>query len=228
MGARLTGRLVVLVLFLGAVSSFWFLRLDAHLTFAEVKEKRLMLRTLVDKNYFVAVIVYIAAAFSTAFFIPGAIIITLAGGFFFGVIKGTVFVIFGMTAGATAAFIFSRYLIGQSIQERYGILLRTFNEEMARHGAYYLAALRVVPVLPAFILNFIAGMTRISLRTFASSTALGMVPGALVYTFAGRQMGSINEVEDILSPEIMLAFLLLALFALLPVFVSKLRRGKRH
>lgn len=219
-------RIALLVLFLLAVVVFWFSGVDEYLTFEYLKQNRELLRAYVHGHYEAMVAAYIALYMSTALFIPGAIPMTLAGGFLFGIVRGTVYVNIGATLGATMAFMAARYLLGNWMQQRYQDRLKAFNNEVARHGHNYLLTLRMVPLFPFFLVNYFAGLTRVPLRTFVWTTSLGMVPGSLAYTFAGQQLGAINAPGDILSLEMFLAFLLLGLFALLPV-LSRLRTRKR-
>jgi len=169
-----------------------------------------------------------AAFVPTAFFVPGALVLSITGGFLFGVIPGVIYLNIGGTLGAALAFLSSRYWVGQWIQQRYSSVLKTFNEEVAKHGHYYLISLRIVPVLPFFLVNYLAGLTKISLRKFVGTTSVGMLPGSFVYTLAGQQLETVNAPEDILSVRLIIAFSLLALFALLPVMIDYTKRWRKN
>lgn len=222
------GRAALLLLVLSGAAAVWFAGLHEHLTFESLKENRDLLRSHVEASYALSVIAFIVAVVSTAFIIPGAIAITLAGGFLFGVLMGTAYFLAGAILGATLAFISARYVLGNWIQHRYGVHLRTFNREMSRHGHNYLITFRVVPVMPFFLVNYLAGMTRMPLGRFIWTTAVGILPGSVVYTFAGRELGSIESPDDIVSPRLMLALVLLAAFALLPVFNRLLKKARER
>jgi uncharacterized membrane protein YdjX (TVP38/TMEM64 family) len=161
---------------------------------------------------------------TTAFFVPGALILTVSGGFLFGVARGALYGAFFLTAGSVLAFLLSRHLIGEWIQKRYETQLRRFNREVARHGVNYLFILRVIPVMPAFLVNYLSGLTRMSTVRFAVVSFLGILPGAVVYSVAGRQLATIESTDDILSASVLIGFALLAVFALLPVLHAKLRK----
>jgi len=198
--------------------------LGDYLTFDKLREDRLLLLAYVEENYRPAVAIYILLYMLTAFVVPGAIALSLIGGFLFGTVPGALYAIAGATLGAAAAFLSARSIAGDWIHRRHGDSLRSFNEEIARHGPNYLLVLRVVPILPFFLVNYLAGMTRLPLRSFLWTTSLGVTPGAFVYAFAGRKIGSIDRPGEILSAELLAAFLLLAAFALWPVIARFLRR----
>jgi uncharacterized membrane protein YdjX (TVP38/TMEM64 family) len=206
-----------------------FLRLAGiadYLTFESVKENRDMMRAFVAGNYALSVMLYIGLFISTAFFIPGALILTVTGGFLFGTTLGSLYSSIGGSSGATLAFLAARHIAGAGIQDRYAVLLKKFNEELAKNGYLYLFILRVIPVLPFFLVNMLAGLTRIPYRTFLIMTFLGMLPGAAVYSFVGKQFGAINSFEDLFSGNIVTALVLLTLFAFLPLLYRHAAKRK--
>jgi len=215
---------ILLVLFILAGCFIVWLSVKDYITFEELKKNSDVLKQFVHAHYIESVLVFILFFISTAFFVPGAIVATIAGGFFFGVVMGTIYVNIGSTTGATVAFLSARYLLGNWIQHRYAKQLMIFNEEIARHGSNYLIVLRIIPVLPFFIVNYLSGMTKISTKKFVLITSLSMLPGSVVYTFAGEELGTLRSPGDALSAKFFIAFGLLALFALLPVIVT---HGKR-
>ena len=223
-------RLFLIVFVLAFLSLVWFSEPGRYLTFENLKQNREMLQHFVNEHYLESVLIFILIFISTAFIIPGAIIVSVAGGLFYGVLMGTLYINIGSTVGATMAFLAARYLIGQWVQKRYHAQMGTFNREIDRHGTNYLITLRIVPVLPFFMVNYLAGLTRISTKKFFLTTSVGMIPGSLVYTFAGRQFSAITSPEDISSPQLIIALVLLGIFALLPVIVhhiNGLRSKKR-
>jgi uncharacterized membrane protein YdjX (TVP38/TMEM64 family) len=220
-------RLIILVLTATVGVLIWFSGLREYLTFENLKAHRELLQQYVAGHYFLSVTVFIAFFISTAFFTPAAVPMTVAGGFLFGIVMGMVYVNIGSVIGSTLAFLSSRFLIGDWIQKRYGNKLQRFNEEIERHGHNYLFILRIVPILPFFLVNYLAGLTKIPLKKFIFISAIGMLPGSFVYAFAGRQFAKIEKLKDILSPELLLAFLLLGLFALSPVIKDLVSTRKR-
>jgi uncharacterized membrane protein YdjX (TVP38/TMEM64 family) len=167
--------------------------------------------------------VYVLA---TALSVPGAVILTLAGGFLFGPATSVIYIDIGATAGAACAFLSARYLLGNRLQQKYGGQLAKFNSEMDRNGASYLLTLRLIPVFPFFLINFLAGLTKVPLRTFLWTTSLGIIPGTAVFAFAGQQLGSIDSLADILSKKVIAAFAALGLFTLAPAVWKRIRNAQ--
>ncbi len=194
-----------------------------YLTFEKFKMYKDQLMGLVEAHYVESVLIYVGLyLFVAALSIPGATVLTLSGGFLFGLI-GVAYVNLGATAGATLSFLAARYLLGDWIQARYGERLAAFNKEVDENGYYYLLTLRFIPLFPFFLINVFAGFTRVPLSIFIWTTALGIIPGSFVYIFAGMQLGSIESLSDVISWKILLAFALLGIFALVPVVVKKIR-----
>ncbi len=181
-----------------------------------------------NQNYLLSVLAYIVIYIVvTGLSLPGATILTLAGGFLYKVFFTVIYVNIAATTGAMLAFLFARYIAGQWIQQRYGDKLAKFNEEVDRNGAYYLLTLRFIPIFPFFLINTFAGLTNVPLRTFLWTTSLGIFPGSLVYAYAGQQLGRIKAVQDIFTGQVLLAFLLLAAFAVLPVIINRIKKTKQ-
>ena len=201
---------------LGAVAAFWALGLGRYFTLEHIKAVQADFAALyaarpvaVVAAYFV---VYVAA---TALSIPGAALLTLLGGAVFGLVWGTVVVSFASSLGATLAMLFARYVLRDSIQARFGARLADIDKGIAREGAFYLFTLRLVPVFPFFLINLLMGLTRMKAATFYGVSQLGMLAGTLVYVNAGTQLGRINSLQGILSPGLLLSFVLLGVFPLL-------------
>ena len=148
----------------------------------------------------------------TGLSLPGAAVLTLAGGAIFGLLWGTVLVSFGSTFGATLAFLLARTLLRQSVQNRFGSRLLPIEEGIRRDGAFYLLSLRLVPVFPFFLVNLLMGLTPMPVTRYALVSQLGMLPGTLVYVNAGTQLAELTSLEGILSPTLLGSFALLGLF----------------
>lgn len=218
-------RIIFLVLILAVIAIIRFAGVDKNLTFENLQEHKFYLQQIVEDNYALSVVGYILFYIVVvAFSVPGAIILTLSGGFLFGTILGAIYVNVGATTGAALAFLFFRYLAGEWVQNKYKDKLDKFNRELSENGYRYLLALRLIPVFPFFLINICAGLTKIPLRTFVWTTSLGILPGSLVYAFAGSQLSTIESVEDIFSAKIVSAFVLLALFVVFPVLFNYVKR----
>jgi len=150
----------------------------------------------------------------TALSLPGAVIMTLAAGAVFGLFWGTVIASFASTLGATLAFWSARYLLRDWVQARFGDRLKPINDGMARDGAFYLFTLRLVPVFPFFLINLVMGLMPIRSLTFYGVSQLGMLAGTLVYVNAGTQLAQITSLSGIVSPGVLLSFVLLGVFPL--------------
>jgi uncharacterized membrane protein YdjX (TVP38/TMEM64 family) len=195
------------------------------LTFETFRQYRDQLLSITTEQYILAAILFIIIYIVVvALSIPGATILTLTAGFLFG-FCGVIYVNIGATIGAILAFLVARYLLGDWIQKRYGERFASFNREIAENGYNYLLTLRFIPLFPFFLVNIFAGITRVSLITYAWTTMVGIAPASFVYIYTGRQLGRIDQPGDILSWQIMLAFMLLGLLALSPVFLKKLMKN---
>jgi len=156
---------------------------------------------------------------TTAFSLPGAIWLTLAGGSLFGLFTGTVIVSFASTIGATLAMLIARFLLQDWVQSRFSGQIQTINSGINKDGGFYLFTLRLLPVVPFFIINFGMGLTSLRTATFFWVSQLSMLPGTLVYINAGSELGKIHSISDILSPTLIGSFVLLGIF---PLLVKKL------
>ncbi len=151
----------------------------------------------------------------TAFSLPGAAVMTLAGGAVFGLLWGTLIVSFASSIGATLAFLVSRYLLRDVVQSRFGDKLKAVNKGIEKDGPFYLFTLRLVPLFPFFVINLVMGLTPLATRTFYWVSQLGMLAGTLVYVNAGTQLARIDSLDGILSPGLIASFTLLGLFPLI-------------
>lgn len=157
-------------------------------------------------------LIYVAV---TALSLPGAAVMTLAGGALFGLGVGTLLVSFASSIGATLAFLASRFLFRDWVQGRYGERLAAINKGMEKDGAFYLFTLRLVPVFPFFVINLLMGLAPIKVRTFYWVSQIGMLAGTLVYVNAGTQLARLDSLAGILSPGLLASFVLLGIFPLL-------------
>lgn len=210
------GKLILLVAIVVAVALFFVLDLGRYLDLAYLKSQRQALDAwyqdnplLVGGGYFV---VYVAV---TGLSLPGAAILTLFGGALFGLATAVLLVSFASSIGATAAFLVSRYLLREAVQNKFGGKLGAINAGVEKDGAFYLFALRLVPAFPFFVINLLMGLTPIKTWTFYWVSQLGMLAGTVVYVYAGTQLGQIQSLDGILSPQLIFAFALLGVFPLI-------------
>lgn len=156
--------------------------------------------------------VYVAI---TAASIPGAAVMTLAGGALFGLGVGTLLVSFASAIGASLAFISARFILRDWVKKRFSKRLEALDRGIERDGAFYLFALRLVPVFPFFVINLAMGLTAMRLPVFYLASQLGMLAGTLVYVNAGTQLSQVRDMSGIVSPSLIASFVLLGVFPLL-------------
>ena len=216
------GKIVVVALFAAAIGAFFYFDLGHYLSLDALKDNRDKLLAFTEANYVAAVALFVAAyCVVVAASLPGAAIMTLAGGFLFGSLLGTLYVNIGATTGATAAFLVARYLLRDWVETKFGNRLGPIQEGFARNAFSYLMTLRLIPLFPFFVVNMVSGLTRVSLATYVAATAIGIIPGSFVFAYAGRQLGTINSLKEIASPNVLMAFTLLGLLALMPIVYQK-------
>ncbi len=197
------------------VLGYFYYGLDKYLSFENLKEQQKQLQDMYNKTpafslsfYF---IVYIAA---TALSLPGAVILTLAGGAIFGFLPALFVVSFASTLGATLAFLLSRYLFSGWVEKKWSSRLETVHRGVEKEGALYLFTLRLIPIFPFFVINLVFGLSRLKTWTFYWVSQVGMLGGTAVYVYAGTQIGQMDSPRDIMSMNLLLSFALIGLFPL--------------
>ncbi|HEY6511412.1 MAG TPA: FAD-dependent oxidoreductase [Burkholderiaceae bacterium] len=169
-------------------------------------------------------VIYVAVA---ALSIPGAIPLTLAAGAIFGLLAGTIIVSFASSIGATLAFLAARFVLRDSVQARFGARLAEIDKGVAKEGAFYLFTLRLVPLVPFFVINLLMGLTKMKTATFYWVSQLGMLAGTLVYVNAGTQLAKIESLRGILSPALLGSFVLLGVFPLVAKWIVDAIQARR-
>ena len=206
----------LIFLFIALVAVFFASGAKDYLTLDYLKAQKTSFSAFYSENMLLTILIYtIVYVLVTSLSLPGASILTLAGGAIFGVVVGTVVVSFSSTIGATCAFLVSRYVLQDTVQKKFGDKLQSFNDGIAKEGAFYLFTLRLVPAFPFFIINLVMGITPIRTSVFFFVSQLGMLPGTIVYVNAGTQLAKIENLGDILSIEIIGSFVLLGVFPIL-------------
>lgn len=157
----------------------------------------------------------------TAASLPGAAVLTLAGGAVFGLAWGLALVSFASSIGATCAFLAARVLLGDWVQRRFADELRRVNAGFDRDGVFFLFSLRMTPLFPFFVVNLAMGLTRMRALPFYLTSQIGMFAGTFVFVFAGTQLAAVQGLEDVLSPRLIVAFTLLGAF---PIAAKKAMR----
>ena len=222
-------KIIFIFFFIAVIVTIRLSPIGDILTFENLKKNREVFFAFVRGHYLQSVTAYIVSyIIIAALSIPGAGIMTLAGGFLFGVLSATVYIDIGATIGATLAFLTARYLLGTWLQEKYRKQLGAFNAEMEKNGPRYLLTVRLIPVFPFFMINFLSGLTSIPVKTFVWTTALGIVPVTIIFAYAGRQIGTINAVSEILSARVIIALTVLAALAIFPTVLNRIKAYKNR
>jgi pyruvate/2-oxoglutarate dehydrogenase complex dihydrolipoamide dehydrogenase (E3) component/uncharacterized membrane protein YdjX (TVP38/TMEM64 family) len=211
-----TKKLFILLAVVAAAIAFFVLDLGRFFSLAFIKESQQSFSALYNERpVFITAVFFAIYVAITALSLPGAAIMTLAAGASFGLAWGTVVVSFASTLGATLAMLISRYVLRDSIEKRFGAKLADVNKGMEKEGAFYLFTLRLLPLIPFFMLNVLMGLTKMKTWTFFWVSQLGMLAGTIAYVNAGTEIAKIDSLRSILSPGLIGSFVLLGLFPLL-------------
>jgi len=209
-------KLIILAVIAAAIASWFYFGLGNYLQLAVLQEEIGALRSWYSDNPIMAGLIYFAIyVVVTGLSVPGAAIMTLAGGALFGFWYGLVLVSFASSIGATLAFLVSRLLLRDWVQGRFGRQLAAFNSGFEKDGAFYLFSLRLVPIFPFFVINLLMGLLPIKPWRYYWVSQLGMLPATVVYVNAGTQLGQLESASGIISPGLLGSFVLLAVFPLL-------------
>ena len=230
-GRALAKRLLPLAILAAALATFLLLDLDRFLSFETLKAHRAFLTDFVESNGLLAALVFMAVyAVVVALSVPGGLVLTIAGGFLFGALPATLYVVLSATLGATAVFLAARTALGDSLQRRAGPWLRRMEAGFRENAFSYLLVLRLIPLFPFFVVNLVPAFLGVPLRTYLLATFLGIIPGTYVYVLVGAGLGSVFDrggeltAAGVLTPEVIGALVGLSLLSLLPVAYKWWRR----
>jgi uncharacterized membrane protein YdjX (TVP38/TMEM64 family) len=213
-------KIIIVLVIVGLIIAFKVFNLGEYLTLSYIKESQAKFQILYSENRGAVIAGYMVIyVLVTSLSLPGAAIMTLAAGALFGLVVGTIVVSFASTIGATLACFVSRFILRDWIQGKFGEKLKTINEGIEKEGSFYLFTLRLIPIFPFWLINLVMGLTKMPLRTFYWVSQLGMFAGTIVYVNAGKELGKIESLSGILSPTLILSFVLLGLF---PIITKKL------
>ncbi len=208
-------QIILLLLLALATCAFVALDLGRFLSFEQLKASQASFAQLhAEQPLAVAAAYFLVYVLATALSIPGAVIITLAGGAIFGLWQGLLIVSFASTVGATLAFLASRFLLRDWVEARFGQRLADIHLGVDREGGFYLFTLRLIPVVPFFLINLLMGLTRMKVWTYYWVSQIGMLAGTAVYVNAGTQLAQLESLQGILSPALLGSFVLLGIFPL--------------
>ena len=215
-------RLILIIAFVGALAiATKFL---APKLFAYVLLSRAHIADFIASHYALSILlfflIYIA---DNILMLPIASLLTLFAGMFFGPLVATIITLCAATIGAMVSFALARYLIGKKMQETYAKELKRFNELMAIYGTYYLFIVRLMPIIPFVMVNILAGLTLVRVKTFVITTFFGLIPVTLLLVFSGQELQHAVTLREVFSGKMILMGIILALLAVLPLLVKKSR-----
>lgn len=213
-----------------AIVLVFALDLDRFVSFQALAENRERLLAFVDANMLLAPLLFVVLyAVVIALSIPGGAILTIAGGFLFGIWFGTLLVVIGATLGATAVFLIAKTALGDTLKEKAGPRIKRMEEGFREDAFNYLLVLRLIPIFPFWLVNIVPAFLGVGLGIYVLGTFLGIIPGSFVYASVGNGLGAVfdaGETPDlgiIFKPEIILPIVGLAILAILPVVYKKIR-----
>tara|TARA_B110000881_G_scaffold213411_1_gene224372 strand:+ start:203 stop:895 length:693 start_codon:yes stop_codon:yes gene_type:complete len=220
----------LLILIILAVIAFFLFDIQQYAKLDYIKAEQQNIFEYYKQNvFFIMVLFVFLYILVTALSLPVATVLTLLGGALFGFSTGLIIVSFASTIGATLAFMMARFLAQNYVQKNYKNQLYKINKKFESEGVFYLFALRLVPLFPFFIINVVMALMPIKTWTFYWISQLGMLPGTIVYVYAGTQLTQIETFSDITSPSMLIVFALLGLFPLITKkLVQLIRKDKNH
>ena len=211
---------LIIIFFLSSIIAGFFFDIGQYLSFETIKEQHEKLILLIDSNFvFYFTLFFFIYIIVTAFALPFAAIKTVLAGALFGLIPGVILTSFASSIGSTLCFLMSRFVLRDFVQNKYSKYLDKINRGIKEDGVYYLFFLRLSPIFPFFIINLVFGLTKMKAMTFYTISQIGMLIGTVVFVNAGVQLSKISSMNDILSFNLILSFILIGL---VPLIIKKL------
>ena len=221
-------QIIIILVIAGVLGVFFYLDFGQYLSLEYIKEQQTNFLEFYKENTLLAMGAFTGVYIvSTALSLPGAVLLTLLGGALFGLLVGTILVSFASSIGATLAFLVSRLLLRDWVQNKFGSYLKSFNDGVQKDGGFYLFTLRLIPAVPFFVINLVMGLTPMKAITFYGVSQLGMLAGTIVFVNAGTQLAQLDSLSGILSPEIIFSFVLLGIFPFLARKLVGFYKGRR-
>jgi uncharacterized membrane protein YdjX (TVP38/TMEM64 family) len=222
-------RFLPLIILGGCITAAYSFGLHEYLTLDSIKAQKEEFQGLIDSQPVLAPLSFIGIyAGAVALSLPIATFLTLLGGFLFGAVKGSLMVVTAATIGATIIFTIAKTSLGTTLREKAGPLYDKVEGNMKDNAMGYLFFMRLVPIFPFVLVNILPALFNVPLRIFALTTFLGILPGTAVYVYFGQQLGEINALSDLARPELLFAFALLGVFALIPTLYTQYKKKKKE
>ena len=213
--------LVIIFILLGLA---WLLGITDYINLETIKSHRGDLLDLVQSHRLLSIAGFTAVyILAVALSLPIATLLTLVGGFLFGRWAGTLMIVIAATCGASLLFLAARSAIGTALREKAGPLYTKVESNMRQNAVGYMLFMRLVPLFPFFLVNIVPAMFNVRLVPYVATTFVGIIPGTFIYANVGRELGTINTLGELASPQILIAFSLLGVFALLPTLYKQFK-----
>jgi uncharacterized membrane protein YdjX (TVP38/TMEM64 family) len=223
---------ILIAIYLGLILLFFALGLHHLFTFQMLKEYRMELSAFVMEHAVMAALLYMLVyATLIALSVPGGAVMTITGGFLFGALWGTVYTVIAATVGATCLYFLVKTAIGSSLRHQAGPWMEKLAKGFQENAFNYMLVLRLIPIFPFFVVNLVPALLGVKARTYITATAIGIIPGSYVYTAFGTGVGRIFDagemftIRDVLSTEMIIALIGLAVLSLLPVLYKRTKKS---
>ena len=212
---------------------FFYFRLYRFLSFESLKEHRQWLLDLTNQHYIYSALAFIAIyIIATAISIPGAVFLTVLGGFLFGYTWGTLYVVVSTTIGASSLFLAAKTAFGGLLADRAGPWVRKMENGFQENAFSYLLLLRFIPLFPFWIVNIAPAIIDVRFRTFVIATFIGIIPGSFVYALLGNGLGSLfaqgktPDMTIILHPSVIVPLIALGILSIVPILYKRLTKKR--
>ena len=232
---KILRRLVPLLLLAGLIGAFFYFDGDRYLMIQTLSDNRHELMAFVHDNMIGSIILFIVLYTAvTAMAVPGSAVMTIAGGFLFGITFGTIWVVIAATAGATMLFLLARTTLGDALRRKAGPTLQRMEAGFQKNAFSYLLSLRLVPIFPFFLINIVPAFLGVTLRTYVLATLLGIIPGSFVFASIGAGLGSVFDMmmkfslKNAITPEIIIGLVSLSVLSLAPAAYKKIKSRRRR
>lgn len=226
------GKIIPISVVVLAIITFFVMGFDQYLSFVALRDNRGRLMEWYELNQVMTVIwFFITYTAVVALSLPGAMWMTLAGGFIFGTLQATFYVVMAATLGAFIVFILAQYCLADFLKQKTGKAVQKMEVGFQSNALSYLLFLRLVPLFPFWLVNLVPAFLGVPARTFIIGTALGIIPGSAVFCWVGSGLGAVLEAGGVLDPEEILfkpeivgPIIGLAVLALVPIVYKKIKK----
>ncbi|WP_235185808.1 TVP38/TMEM64 family protein [Methylomarinum vadi] len=215
--------ILVLLIFLIIIPIYFF----DFLTLENIQNNKIWLKEFINNNYFFSVFLFfISCLIFINSPIPLAALVKIIGGFLFGFRMGAIYNVIATIIACLAGFIISRYAFKKEFEKVYYDRLKRVENEIETNGSYYFLTLRLIMIIPYFIINIVAGISRISFKKYLFSTILGVIPASLIYANGGNKLEHINSVAELFKFEVIISLLLVIFISLFPMLIKRLNQDR--